>query len=156
MQRAIRSCILSESPCSVGESCDSVQLGADLLLPGGQCGSMTVIRVTKAEVGRIFTKILNSFLRMTDKQGSPETQSLEWKQPSSLFKWGVDAAWQQFDVIGDFGEIDKQNLLAKLSEWSQKRSGPAGKPLSTSSAPAWSSLASADVSIPGQTVHSAW
>ena len=74
-------------------------------------GSMTVIRVTTARVGGVITKVLKKFLGMSSRHCPNASR---WKSPHH-------GGWQQFDVIGDFGESDKQKLLAKLSAWTQSR-----------------------------------
>ena len=87
---------------------------------------MTVIRVTTAKAGAIITSVLKQFLEEAQgPKGARETQPGS-KHRGAIWKGPAPSApslqWQQFDVIGDFGESDKQKLVAKLSAWSLNRS----------------------------------
>ena len=75
-------------------------------------GTMTVIRVTKANAGGVITRVLKAFLSQTDQAG-------RWQRPD----------WQRFEVIGDFGEQETAStakLISKLSRWAQRRCGSPG------------------------------
>jgi len=74
-------------------------------------GPMIVIRSRPDGMGEKVVDILNQYLQYT------QTQKKQWQQQPQQ----TAIPWQMFEVIGDFGESDQTEVLAKLSAWAKSR-----------------------------------
>ena len=74
-------------------------------------GPMIVIRSRPDGMGEKVVYILKQYLEYTQTQGK------QWQQQHGQ----TVTPWQMFEVIGDFGESDQTEVLAKLSAWAKAR-----------------------------------
>ena len=72
---------------------------------------MIVIRARPDGMGEKIVSILKEFLRYTSTKSKPWQHKANASLPS----------WQLFEVVGDLGESDQIELLAKLSPWARMR-----------------------------------
>lgn len=74
-------------------------------------GPMIVIRSRPDGMGEKVVYILKQYMQHT------QTQDKQWQQRHGQ----TVTPWQMFEVIGDFGESDQTEVLAKLSAWAKAR-----------------------------------
>ncbi|KAL0047438.1 hypothetical protein WJX82_003437 [Trebouxia sp. C0006] len=115
--RLIKS-LLETKLYSPAENADAVDLpgssNARPATPDIRCavkGPMIVIRSRPDGMGEKVVYILKQYMQHT------QTQDKQWQQRHGQ----TVTPWQMFEVIGDFGESDQTEVLAKLSAWAKAR-----------------------------------